>query len=114
VGRRDVAISFLERAKEKRIKVQIAPDGKQPLKLARTYRITYPQFHLKGLTSLAVMGEHAGVDLWHYQTADGRCISAALDYLLPFMDKPRKPWPYKQIHPKKAKVPDILAVMLMA
>jgi hypothetical protein len=60
------------------------------------------------------MGEHVGVDLWNYKTKDGRCIAIALDYLMPYIDVPRKPWPYKQIVPKKAEVPEILAEMRMA
>jgi hypothetical protein len=114
VGQTDVAKEFLERAKEKRIALQIEPDGKQPLELARTNSLSYSQFNLKALTSLAIMGEYVGVDLWNYKTKDGRCIAIALDYLLPYLDVPRKPWPYKQIVPKKAEVPEILAEMRMA
>jgi hypothetical protein len=60
------------------------------------------------------MGEYVGVDLWNYKTKDGRSIAVALDYLLPYLDVPRKPWPYKQIVPKKAEVPEILPEMRMA
>ncbi len=114
VGQTDVAKEFLERAKEKRIALQIEPDGKQPLELARTNSLSYSQFNLKALTSLAIMGEYVGVDLWNYKTKDGRCIAIALDYLLPYLDVPRKPWPFKQIVPKKAEVPEILPEMRMA
>jgi hypothetical protein len=114
LGRTDTAKEFLERAKEKRIALQIEPDGKQPLELARTNSLTYSQFNLKALTSLAIMGEYVGVDLWNYKSKDGRCIAVALDYLLPYIDVPRKPWPYKQIVPKKAEIPEILPEMRMA
>jgi len=114
VGRTDVAKQFLERAKEKRIALQVQPDGKQPLELSRTNSLSYSQFNLKALTSLAIMGEYVGVDLWHYKTTDGRCIAVALDYLLPYLDVPRKPWPYKQIVPKKAEVPEILPELRIA
>jgi len=114
VGQTDVAREFLERAKEKRIALQVEPDGKQPLELARTNSLSYSQFNLKALTSLAIMGEYVGVDLWNYKTKDGRSIAVALDYLLPYLDVPRKPWPYKQIVPKKAEVPEILPELRMA
>ena len=114
VGRTDIAKRILEQAKEKRIALQIELDGKQPLELARTNSLTYSQFNLKALTSLAIMGEYVGVDLWNYKTKDGRCIAIALDYLLPYIDVPRKPWPFKQIVPKKAEIPEILAEMRMA
>lgn len=114
VGRTDIAKRILEQAKEKRIAFQIELDGKQPMELARTNSLTYSQFNLKALTSLAIMGEYVGVDLWNYKTKDGRCIAIALDYLLPYIDVPRKPWPFKQIVPKKAEIPEILAEMRMA
>jgi hypothetical protein len=37
-----------------------------------------------------------GVDLWHYQTADGRNILKAAEFMAPFAD-PDQPWPYQQI-----------------
>jgi hypothetical protein len=114
IGRVDVAKEFLEGVKVKRIPLQIEPDGKQPLELARTNSLTYSQFNIKALTSLAIMGEYVGVDLWNYKTKDGRCIALALDYILPYIDFPRKPWPYKQIVPKKAEMPEILPEMRMA
>ena len=114
VGRTDVAKEFLERAKTKRIALQVQPDGKQPLELSRTNSLSYSQFNIKALTSLAIMGEYVGVDLWNYKTTDGRCIAVALDYLLPYLDVPRKPWPYKQIVPKKAEVPEILPELRIA
>ena len=37
-----------------------------------------------------------------------------IDYLLPYIDVPCKPWPFKQIVPKKAEVPEILPELRMA
>ena len=75
---------------------QIEPDGKQPLELERTNALSYSTFHLKAWFMLSAQAENLGIDLWHYQTNDGRSIQKALDFLLPFaMDK--KKFEYQQI-----------------
>src|SRR5262249_55946102 len=44
---------------------------------------------------LARLGENVGVDLWSFQTKDGRGIRRALEYLVPFAMG--KKWPYQQL-----------------
>ncbi len=96
LGKRDLAVDTLQRVKTRRIAVQIEPDGRQPLELARTNAFSYSTGNLDGLEQLATLGSEVGVDAWHYRTPDGRSIRAALDFLLPYA-LGEKPWTYKQI-----------------
>lgn len=97
VGRDDLARKILTEAGPARIGRQIAPDGSQPHELARTKSFSYSRLNLGGLVTLATLGERVGVDLWRFQTADGRSVRRALDYLTPYVRTPPAPWPHEQI-----------------
>ena len=58
---------------------------------ARTYPV-----NLSGLMMLATLGERVGVDLWRFQTPDGRSLAKALDYLSPYAVGQQE-WPHQQI-----------------
>jgi len=97
VGKTDEATKIVETARQKRVAKQVERDGKQPLELARTTSFGYSLFNLRALMDLASLGKNSSVDLWHFQTSDGRSIRKALEFLTPYAD-PSKKWPYQQIH----------------
>src|SRR5215471_13477671 len=96
IGDKDLARRTAEAARA-RIESQIEPDGKQPQELQRTRALGYSAFNLVALMTLAEAGRPAGVDLYGYQTKDGRGIRRALDYLAPYADATRE-WPHQQIN----------------
>jgi hypothetical protein len=97
LDRRDLARQVAETAKQKRIAAQIEPDGRQPQELARATSFSYSKMNLGGMMSLANLAERVGVDLWHYETQDGRSIRKALDFVVPYLKDPAKKWPGSQI-----------------
>jgi hypothetical protein len=96
LGKKELAASILQAARRKRIATQIEPDGRQPLELVRTKAWSYSIGNLDGLMLLARLGESVRLDLWDFQTSDGRSIRRALEYLVPFALDNRK-WPDQQI-----------------
>jgi hypothetical protein len=87
---------------EKRIASQIQPDGSQPYELERTRGFDYTRFNVLAHIELASLAQRIGVDLWNYQTDDGRSLRRALDWLVPYAIG-EKEWNYKQISPPKMK-----------
>ncbi len=95
LGKNEEAKEKVEAAK-KRIASQIQPDGSMPLELRRTKSVYYSEMNLRAMTFVTEMGRSLGVDLWTYETPDGRSMKKAFDYLRPFA-LGEKEWTYKQI-----------------
>jgi hypothetical protein len=96
VGKTDLAKSILETAKQKRIASQIEPDGRMPLELERTNAWSYSAFNLRAMMNLATLGTRVGVDLWNFETKDGRSIRKAVEFLYPFSTGEK--WTYQEIN----------------
>lgn len=96
LGKTDDAKQRLQNITTARIASQIEPDGSQPHELARTKSLGYSTMNLRGFLHLANLGEKVGVNLWDFKTADGRCLNAALDFLLPFAAA-EKEWAHQQL-----------------
>ncbi|MEP6847625.1 MAG: alginate lyase family protein [Acidobacteriota bacterium] len=96
VGKPEIAKSILETAKQKRIAGQIEPDGRMPLELERTNAWGYSTFNLRAMMNLATLGTRVGVDLWNFETKDGRSIRKAVEFLYPFAIGEK--WTYQEIN----------------
>ncbi|MDB6124343.1 MAG: Alginate lyase [Pedosphaera sp.] len=96
VNQTNAAKEIIEAAKHKRIDRQIEPDGRQPFELTRSNSFHYSVYNLEALWHLATLGQHVQVDLWQYESKDGRSLRKALDFLTPYADSGKK-WPYSEI-----------------
>ncbi len=98
LGRKDEARALLREVPANRIVTQIEPDGSMPHELARTLSYSYTAMNIEGFMHLAMLGRHVDVDLWHWQSADGRGLRQALRYLFDLVCG-GQPWPFAQIKP---------------
>jgi hypothetical protein len=96
LGKTKHAKNRLEKVKTKRIATQIEPDGSQPHELARTKSLGYSTMNLRGFILLANLAGNVGVDLWNFETEDGRSIKQAIEFLLPFAQG-KKTWKHIQL-----------------
>jgi len=78
---------------------QIQPDGKLPEELGRTRALHYTVFALEALAGSAEIGRCFGVDLWRYQSPDGRGMRKAIDFLAGYVGR-EKDFPYTELHPE--------------
>lgn len=85
-----------------RIDKQYEPDGNQPHENARTRSLHYCDFNNRAMMDIARLAEPLGVDLWHYESADGRSLRKSLDLMTPYMTG-EKDWPHTQIDTPKYK-----------
>jgi len=95
VGEDSIATMILDSVIVKRINRQIEPDGSQPWELERTKSMGYSIKNLNHLMENAILAEHYDIDLWNYESADGRSIKQAVRFLIPYM-LGEKEWTYTQ------------------
>lgn len=81
-GRDDIAREILDDVPKTRIDKHFMPDGSQPHELARTRSYPYSVMNLRGFFHLAAFAEKLGIDLWNYQSEDGRSIRKGLDWIV--------------------------------
>jgi hypothetical protein len=102
LGDEDLAKKIIIRNGRDKIATQIEPDGRQPQELERTNGYDYSRFNVLAHEDLCMLGRRVGLDLWNYQTTDGRSLRKAIDWLLPYATGEKK-WDYQQIRSPKMK-----------
>ena len=107
-GDRELAASIVRGAETKRIDVQLRGDGYQPLESTRTRSWHYFAFNLVALTRLAQLGEHLGIDLWHYRNPAGADLFTAVDYLIPAATQGQSVWPDPEMDFRQYAALDVL------
>lgn len=90
IARRQIEVT------KQRLKSQLAQDGSQPHELARTLSWGYVNMNLFGFFTIARLAENLNVDLWNYETDDGKSIKKAFGWLVPYI-KNEKEWTHQQI-----------------
>jgi len=98
LNKTEITKDILKNDIRKLITAKIQSDGSQPFEINRRTSLDYHIFKLLAFFNLAKIGEHIGIDLWHYKTRDGSGLEKGLDYLLPYA-LGKETWPYEQIKP---------------
>lgn len=96
-GNEKAARDILRDFPRKRIFTQIEPDGKQPNELWRTLAYHYSQYNLSHMIDVCATAQRLGTPLLNSESADGRSIYKAMDYLTSFLGREVSSWPYQQI-----------------
>jgi hypothetical protein len=94
-GQADIALAEIETFKN-RMESQLKPDGSQPFELERTKSWDYVNMNLDGYFLVAQLAENSTVNLWQYETKEGKNIKKCLDWMMPFL-KNEKKWEHEQI-----------------
>ena len=94
-GQADIALAEIETFKN-RMESQLKPDGSQPFELARTKSWDYVNMNLEGYFIVAQLAENSTINLWQYETKEGKNIKKCVDWMIPFL-KNEKKWEHEQI-----------------
>lgn len=97
VGKEDIARKFISDFPAKRLFKQIETNGAQPMELARTTAFGYSVYNLTHFIDMSIMAKSLNIDLFNTTSTDGRSITKAINFLLPFLGKPQTDFPYQQI-----------------
>lgn len=96
-GKTSIAKEFISTFGENRIFQQIETDGKQPLELERTIALHYSIFNIDHMMDMCNLGKSVRVNIYNSTSTDNRSISKAIEFIVPYLGKSQKDFPYQQI-----------------
>lgn len=96
-GQTELADELIRKFPVQRIFPQVQPDGKQPLELARTVAFSYSWFNISHMLDMVALARTREIPVYDARDAEGRSVTAAIDFLVPYVGKTSEEWPYKQI-----------------
>lgn len=96
VGNTEAADAIIKAFPEVRLFKQIEPDGKQPEELKRTKALSYTVFNLWHMLDMSDIAKTRGIDIYN-SNSEGRSITSAIRFLLPYIGKPQSEWAWPQI-----------------
>ncbi|MCD7899029.1 MAG: alginate lyase family protein [Bacteroides sp.] len=96
-GKNELTDKVLRNFPKRRLFTQIEPDGSQPLELERTTAFGYTVFNITHMLDISALGVKRGIDIYHQSSPDGRSITAAIRFIIPYIGKPKSEWPWQQI-----------------
>lgn len=96
-GNKQAALKIINDFPEKRMFTQIEPDGKQPHELRRTLAFHYSIYNIQFMVDMFATAQNLGTNIIGQESADGRSLYKAVDFLTPYLGKTVSEWPYQQI-----------------
>ena len=95
-GNIPLAKKIINQISKARIDTQFTTEGAQPLEMERTRSWSYSAMNVLGWARLAALAEKAGVDIWHYESAQGKSLYKTLKWFAPYLIENKK-WENTQI-----------------
>lgn len=96
-GKTKLADQYIDMFPQTRMFSQIEPDGKQPQELRRTLAFGYSEFNIRHMLDMFLLARRRNKSIDGSNSSDGRNFYKAVDFLMPYVGKDKKNWPYQQI-----------------
>lgn len=97
-GRKEEAKQIINAFPERRLFVQIEPDGRLPRELRRADAFGYSVYNLRHMVEMFLIAQKEGVAIWQKESEDKRNFYKATEFLLPYLGKEVSEWPYRQLN----------------